>query len=158
MLVRSGFAFLFVFATLAAGHLLMVAINAADHTVSGGVYQRVGVEARWFGDRSLAEKLEGLTIPLDGELLHMLPVSPFLVVAAVGLFAVGVGLLVASRWVRSDALQSVIGVFAGLAIWTGAVEYGLMIGSRLLGVAKSVEVHGERVVGAFGEYVLLKHT
>lgn len=169
---RTALAFLFVFAMLAAGHLLMVAINAADRALSNSVYRQVGVEARWFGDQPLSAALDELTggaaVPVadrpsaggwdKGLRIHMLAVSPTLLAAAFGLSAVGVGLLVASRWVRSDALQSVIGVFAGVAIWTGAVEYGLMIASRLLGVAKSVDLHNGQVIGTMGEYVLLKHT
>ncbi|MCK4340859.1 MAG: hypothetical protein KAY37_03955 [Phycisphaerae bacterium] len=173
-LVRTVLAFMFIFSTLAAGHLLMVAINAVDHAYSADVYQQAGLDARWFGDRSLTEEIEALpanasrstvirqpSAATDAGLdqtLRMLPISPFLLVALTVLTALGLGLLVVSRRVHNDALQSVIGVFAGLLIWTGAVEYGLMIASRSLGVAKAVKVHADQLIGVYGEYVLLKHS
>lgn len=176
-LVRSVLAFGFVFATLAAGHLFMVAINAFDHAVSGAEYKTNGVEARWFGDRSILAKLnaleheastdaarhtidEAIQTVRDGRALsfYMLPVSSFLVAATFALILAGFVLLILSRYAANNAMQSVIGIFAGLLLWTGGAEYGLMVASRLLGVAKAFDLHGDRLVGAFGEYVLLKHT
>lgn len=172
-LARSALAFFFVFATIAAAHLLMAALNAADYAISAESYGRVGAEARWFGEDPLLAECERLQVQGSGPAqarvadtasfgntitLHMLPISSFLVVATVGLIVVGMGLLLVSRWISRDGLQSIFGVFGGLLIWTGAVEYGLMIASRLLGIAKSVDVHAERLIGTLGEYVLLKHT
>ncbi len=176
-LTRATLAFIFIFATIAAGHLLMVALNAADRSISTDVYNQPGVEARWFGDEPLLTAFEQLQAevgdPAQKETasqaadalrsgqsvaVHMLPVSPFLVQVVFGLVILGLLLLAASRWIDNNGLQSVVGVFAGLLIWTGAVEYGLLIAGRLLGIAKSVELHGQHVVGAGGEYVLLKHT
>ena len=167
----------FVLILLAAGHLLMVAMNALDGVVSRDLYESEGVHARWLGDRPVLAELEILEqeVPTDAErrvvaeairstregqtfTIHMLPVSPVLVGSAFGLTLVGFALIVASRHVANGATQSVIGIFAGMLMWTGSVEYGLMIASRILGVAKSFELHGERIVGALGEYVLLKHT
>lgn len=175
--VRAALAFGFVFATLAGGHLFMVAINTLDRSVNSALYEADGVQAVWFGDRTmlagldaLAEKVstdagrqvvdEAILAVREGEMLgfSMRPVSPFLVGATFALIMVGFALLVVSRRVASDAVQSVIGIFAGMLAWTGAVEYGLMIASRILGVTKAFELHGERIVGVFGEYVLLKHT
>jgi len=175
--IRGMLAFGFVFATLAAGHLLMVAINTADDSVSHKVYGNRGVEARWFGDRAMLAKLEHLrdkhTIETDSHIIaeatetlrdngvfsfFMLPVSPFIIATSFTLIVIGFVLLVISRHVQSDAAQSVLGVFSGLLLWTGGAEYGLMIASRVLGVAKSFDLNGQRIVGAFGEYVLLKHT
>ncbi len=176
-MTRTALAFGFVFATLAVGHLLMVLINAVDQRVSPETYRTLGAESRWFGDQTVLAELEIMatrqmsptdnaviakaieTVQGGGQLtVHLLNVSPFIVATTFAMIAVGLGLLVWSRHVRSDALQSVIGIFAGLLIWTGGVEYGLMIASRLLGIAKSFQIVGDRLVGAYGEYVLLKHT
>ena len=176
-LVRTVLAFFFVFATLAAGHLLMVAINTLDRACSRDIYAHQGIEGRWFGDRTMLASLQILHPRLStdtdraitaeairnlaaGDTLRfdMLAVSPFLVEVTFGLILAGLGLLIVSRRFRSDAAQTVIGVFAGLLLWTGAAEYGLMLASRVLGVAKSFNCQGSRIVGVHGEYVLLKHT
>ncbi len=166
-LLRAASAFVFVYITLAAGHLLMVAINAADLRISAQTYRRPGVAARWFGDEPLATALRYARKPASPRAeatvsratvpLRMLPVSTFLVAATVGLILAGLALLFWSRDVRSDAAQTVLGVFAGLSIWTG-VEYSLMLASRVLGIAKAVMLHDGVVIGTYGEYVLLKHT
>ncbi len=172
-LLRAVSAFVFVYITLAAGHLMMVAINAIDLRVSAATYRRPGVEARWFGDEPLATALQyahkgaprragasaasSPTPRRSGAHLAMLPVSTFLIAATLGLILAGLGLLLWSRGVRSDAAQTVLGVFAGLSIWTG-VEYSLMLASRVLGIAKAVRYHGGAAIGTYGEYVLLKHT
>jgi len=176
-LVRSVLAFGFVFTTLAGGHLLMVAINALDAAVNHSLYETDGVEARWLGDGTLLAELQELRHEVSGDAghdvidgaiqtlhgghelnFHMLAVSPHLVGMAFGLMLAGLVLIVLSRRAANDAVQSVIGVFAGLLIWTGGAEYGLLIASRVLGVCKGLDLHGERIVGVFGEYVLLKHT
>ncbi|MCC7293737.1 MAG: hypothetical protein IT449_16895 [Phycisphaerales bacterium] len=163
--VRAALGFVFVYFTIAAAHLLMVAVNTLDERFSALRYQSDGVEARWLGDAPLAEEIDALrrrggavAAARTSQPLRMLPVSPFLVGAAAGLILSGFALLLISRRVRSDALQTIMGVFAGLSIWTGGVEYGLVIASRSLGIAKSVAPYDGRIVGCFGEYVLLKHT
>lgn len=172
-LSRAALAFAFIFATLAAGHLLMVVINTLDHSISTDVYAASGPEGRWFGDWPISSEIQALAGESQGTHrdavqnlaatgdepeFSMLPVSPFLVFQLFVLVAIGGGLLLVSRWVRGDAVQSLLGVFAGLFIWTGAVEYGLVIAARLLGVAKSIKLHGGELIGVHGEYVLLKHT
>ncbi len=160
---RAGAALLFVMASLAAGHLLMVAVNAADAAVSAEQYQSMGIVARWFGDGPLDAELSELgSVAIGGgtavPTIHMLPVSPFLVAAALGLTALGFCILLFSRFIADDGLQSLLGVLGGLFLWTGAVEYGLVVASRLLGIAKGLSMHGDQVIGVAGEYVLLKHT
>ena len=174
---RMALVLLFMLVFIAAGHLLMVALNALDDRLSADQYARPGVAAIWRGDWSLAEELRRLEpkarshqekealrrarekLAATGSLdIHMRPVSPFLVAISLGLFLVGLGMLVASRWTASETKQVLVGLFAGQFLWIGAVEYGLMIGSRLLGVAKGLEFYQGRIVGRFGEYVLLKHT
>lgn len=163
--VRAALGFVFVYFTIAAAHLLMVAVNTFDERFSATRYQSAGIEARWLGDAPLSEEIDALqrrsgslAAAIPSQPLRMLPVSPFLVVAAAALIVFGFALLLISRRVRSDTLQTIVGVFAGLSIWTGGVEYGLVIASRTLGIAKSVASYEGRIVGCFGEYVLLKHT
>ena len=69
---------------------------------------------------------------------------------AFGLFIIGVALLACTRWTRSSAWQSFLGAFAGVLLWTGAVEYGLLYGATALGIAE--------VNGTAGEYQLMMHT
>jgi hypothetical protein len=59
---------------------------------------------------------------------------------------------------KSDAAQSIVGIFAGNLVWTGGIEYGLTIAARSLGIGKVVGVVDGQVVAMYGEYVLLKHT
>jgi hypothetical protein len=69
----------------------------------------------------------------------------------------GIALWLTSR-LKGDAAQSILGIFAGNLLWTGAVEYGLTIAARSLGIGKAVGVAGGQAVAIYGEYVLLKHT
>lgn len=174
---RTASVCLFMLLMLAAAHLLMVVVGAVDEHVSADRYAQAGVEAIYYGEEPIAQHLERLLTkastaaeraPVEAELarvaagqpvrLTMLPISPFLAAAAVGLSLLGFVLLGFSSRLESDAMQSLVGIFAGNLIWTGGVEYGLMIASRQLGVAKSLALVDGRVVGVFGEYVLLKHT
>ena len=69
---------------------------------------------------------------------------------AAGLIATGMVLLTATRFTASQAWQSFWGTFAGVFLWTGAVEYGLYFGANALGV--------ESRHGTAGEYLLLEHS
>lgn len=69
---------------------------------------------------------------------------------AFGLFILGVALLATTRWTRSTAWQSFLGAFAGVLLWTGAVEYGLLYAATVLGIGE--------VNGTAGEYRLMMHT
>ena len=69
---------------------------------------------------------------------------------AFGLFAIGIGLLAVTRWTRSSAWQSFLGAFAGVLLWTGAVEYGLLYAATVLDIGE--------VNGTAGEYRLMMHT
>jgi hypothetical protein len=167
---------MFVLFMLAAAHLFMVLINAAEYRYAHPNLDD-GVVARIYTDRPMAEELEGalrrartpeqqavisaaLASVQRGESLELrvLPVTPFLAWTAVGLCAVGVVLLIATARLESDAAQSIVGIFAGNLLWTGGVEYGLVIASRTLGIGKGVSVVDGRLTAVFGEYVLLKHT
>lgn len=174
-LVRTTLSSLFVLLMLAAGHLLMVVINAAEHEVEAA--RPTGHAARMFSDRPLVEELEAALkkartpenrAALEAALveahagrpvvLKTLPVTPFLWHATLGLTALGAVLLWLTSRLRSDAAQTIVGIFAGNLLWTGGVEYGLTIAARALGVAKAVGAVNGELVAIYGEYVLLKHS
>jgi len=173
-------AFVFIFFTLAAGHLLMVIINNIDETISREQYSRPVVEGRWFGDESVGVELEHLLssarqsggmeeAAVYQEALEefnetgrvtffMFPVSGFVLVIMGAMVLLALILLVVSRYTKSNVIQTILGIFSGLLLWTGAVEYGLMTASRVLGIAKTFEVYDGVLIGRFGEYVLLKYS
>ncbi|MBL8953817.1 MAG: hypothetical protein JNK82_23780 [Myxococcaceae bacterium] len=174
--LRTVLTSLFVLFMLASAHLLMVVINAAEHAWSPPLPAE-GPSARMFNDRPLAEELELLVAkarvaehrevlaatlarvragdPLE---VKTLPVTRFLVWVSLLLVAAGAVLLWLSARLKSDATQSILGIFAGNLLWTGGVEYGLVIAARALGIGKSLAVVDGAVVATYGEYVLLKHT
>lgn len=175
-LVRTALAGTFVLLMLAAAHLLMVVINAAETAVAAPQPQ-AGLSARMLTDRPLAEELEAalkkaktadkqqvLRAALEATragqqvALRTLPVTPFLVQVTLGLTALGGLLLWLTSRLRGDAAQSIVGIFAGNILWTGGMEYGLTIAARSLGVAKTVGVINGQLVAIYGEYVLLKHS
>jgi len=69
---------------------------------------------------------------------------------ATGLVLIGCILVLATRWTRSSAWQSFLGAFAGVLLWTGAVEYGLLYAATVMGVGE--------VNGTAGEYRIMMHT
>ena len=175
--IRGILAFGFVFSTLASGHLLMVALNALDLALNEHTYVSGGTQGHWVAGRPLATALEELvggtateqerlvaeralaTVRAGKRLVfNTLGVSPFLAFIPFALIGAALALLLASRRVAGEAMQSILGVFAGLLMWTGGAEYGLLIAGRLLGVSKSLRLHYGQLFGVSGEYVLLKHT
>lgn len=175
--LRTSLAATFMLFMLASGHLLMVAVNAAEVAVEHPGSAPSGVAARLFTDLPLSEELRaahartrhpqqqailaaGLASVERGEplVLETLPVTPFLAWAAMALTLAGLVLIWLTSRLRSDAAQSIVGIFGGNLIWTGAVEYGLTLAARTFGIAKTVAVVDGRLVAVFGEYVLLKHT
>jgi hypothetical protein len=173
---RTALSSMFVLLMLAAAHLLMVVVNAVEARVEAPS-PSVGLTARMYSDRPMMEELEGamrkakapeqqrvLQTAIDDTragrevVLRTLPVTPFLVQATLGLTLAGLVLLWLTSRLKSDAAQSIVGIFAGNLIWTGAVEYGLTIAARTFGIAKAVSVADGQLVAVYGEYVLLKHT
>jgi len=167
---------LFVFFMLAAAHLFMVVINAGEAAVASPS-PSAGVEARIFSDEPLAVEIEralakakdpaavaaleaALVSAEAGEpvVMRTLPVTPFLVYAAFGLCFFGILCIWLTSRIESDAGQSILGIFGGNLIWTGGIEYGLLLASRSLGIGKAVTVVDGELVAIYGEYVLLKHT
>ncbi|MGF1466616.1 MAG: hypothetical protein ACFCGT_10815 [Sandaracinaceae bacterium] len=175
-LVRTTLTSLFVLFMLAAAHLFMVVINAAEMAVASP-RPEAGMSARTFSDRPMTEEIERALVkartPADvqaleaalataqagGEVaLRTLPVTRFLVWTSLGLCALGVLLIWLTSRFRSDAVQSMLGIFGGNLLWTGGIEYGLMLASRTLGIGKTVTVMDGQLVAIYGEYVLLKYT
>lgn len=174
--LRTVLTSLFVLLMLGSAHLFMVAINAAEQAVAAPSPDD-GIVARMFSDRPMSEELEGALAKVESSEdrraiveaqasagagvvveLRTLPVTRFLVWTSLGLSALGVLLIWLTSRLRSDAAQSILGIFGGNLLWTGAVEYGLTIASRSLGIGKTVGVVDGRLVAIYGEYVLLKHT
>lgn len=174
--LRTVLTSLFVLLMLGSAHLFMVVINAAERGVHAPSPAH-GVAARMFSDRPMVEELEGALKKADtpqdrraveqalaaaaaGEAIELrtLPVTRFLVWTSLGLSALGVFLLWVTSRLKNDAAQSILGIFGGNLLWTGAVEYGLTLASRSLGIGKTVGVVDGELFAVYGEYVLLKHT
>lgn len=174
--LRTVLTSVFVLFMLAAAHLFMVVINAAERSyASPQPYD--GISARMFADEPMAQEIEAALAkaktPEDravleealatvnaGETVELrtLPVTRFLVYTTLALTLFGIFLLWTTSRIESDATQSIIGIFAGNLLWTGGIEYGLTIAARTLGVGKAVGVVDGQLVAIYGEYVLLKHT
>ncbi len=175
-IVRTVLSSFFMLLMLAAAHLLMVVVNYAEHKIARPT-PAAGSPARMFTDVTLPEEIEAAlkktTKPEEQRVLsaalaevragkeielRTLPVTPFLAQATMVLVALGGLLMWFTSRLKSDAAQSIVGIFAGNLIWTGGIEYGLTMAARTLGVAKSVTVMDGQVVAIYGEYVLLKYT
>lgn len=174
--LRTTLTSVFVLFMLAAAHLFMVVINAAEKAVEAP-QPVAGMDARMFSDRPMTEELEGtllkaktdedrrvveaaLAAAQAGEpvALKTLPVTPFLAWTAILLCVVGVLLIWLTSRFKSDTAQTIVGIFGGNLLWTGGVEYGLTLASRTLGIGKTVGVMDGQLVAIYGEYVLLKYT
>jgi hypothetical protein len=174
--IRTTLSSAFILFMLASAHLLMVVVNAAEARVDVPLAAD-GLSARMYNDRPMQEELDaalrkaktpesqriieqamaelraGREVPL-----RTLPVTPFLVQATLGLTLLGLILMWATSRLKGDAAQTIVGIFAGNLLWTGAVEYGLTIAARTFGIAKAVTVVNGQLTAVYGEYVLLKYT
>lgn len=174
--LRTALSALFVLLMLASGHLFMVAINASERFMAAP-QPADGLSARMFSDLPLSDELAAALrrtsqpaqrsvllaaqaqLARQGDLpLHTLPVTPFLVQMTLALTLLGGVLLWLTSRLRSDLAQTIVGVFAGNLLWIGAVEYGLTLAARSLGIGKTVGVVGGSLTALYGEYVLLKHS
>ncbi|MBL9024822.1 MAG: hypothetical protein JNL21_21680 [Myxococcales bacterium] len=175
-LFRTTLTSVFVLVMLAAAHLFMVVINAAEMAVAHPE-PSAGVTTRMMTDRPLPEELAAALkkarTPEDRTVIESaletaragkpveiknLPVTPFLGLTAVALTFVGTVLVWLTSRLRRDGAQTILGIFGGNLIWTGGIEYGLTYAARSLGISKTVTVINGELVGIYGEYVLLKHT
>jgi hypothetical protein len=175
-LFRTALTSAFVLLMLASAHLFMVVINAAEASWEPPE-PSAGLVARMFNDRPIVEEVEAALqktkAPEKREVLEAalaeaqagrplnlrtLPVTRFLVFSTLALTALGGLMLWLTSRLKSDATQSILGIFGGNLLWTGGVEYALTIGARSLGIGKAVGVVNGHLVAVYGEYVLLKHT
>lgn len=175
-LLRTILTSVFVLFMLAAAHLFMVVINAAERTHE---YPdpTMGQSARLFSDRPMTEEIEAalrgaktvedqavledaLRRAEAGETiaLRTLPVTRFLWLTALGLCVAGLFLIWTTSRIKSNAAQSIVGIFGGNLLWTGGIEYGLTLASRSMGIGKTIGVFDGQLYARYGEYVLLKHT
>ena len=177
---QSLLAFFLVLFTLASGHLFMVIINHIDLNVSKDFYKNsIKLEGKWIGDYSLKKELQlnlkesenknrSEEIKVYKEALSMLeknkkikfyllPVSNFLVYSMLTLFFIGFLILFFSKRITNNATQSIAGLFSGLFFWTG-LEFSLLIAARILGIAKKITVLNGKLIGEYGEYILMKYS
>lgn len=175
-IVRTVLSAFFVLLMLGSAHLSMVVVNAIEMRLEHPTPAQ-GITARMYTDSPMADELAAALkksrVPADQAVLRRalaevqagkvveirtLPVTPALVWSTLLITVAGLLLLWATTRMRTDAAQTIAGVFAGNLLWTGGVEYGLTIAGRALGVAKNVSVIDGQLAGIYGEYVLLKHT
>ena len=143
----------------AAGHRLYKATVTLDRTISAARYQTDGVRVVWVGHGSLDDAYmrlgeEQRTMGLGR--ITSLPNSIFWISATIG-FTTLAGLMAWSgRCLFDDGIQSLTGIYAGHFLWLGAVEFGLDAAGRRIGLANSLEVVGNRVVGTHGAGSLIQ--
>lgn len=177
---QSVLAFFLVLFTLASGHLFMVIINHIDLNVSKDFYKNnIKLEGKWFGDYSLKRELElnlkesedkkkseeikvyrhALSLLNKNKKVkfYLLPNSKFLIYSMLSLFLIGFIILFFSKRITNDAAQSIAGLIAGLFLWTG-LEFSLLISARILGIAKKITVLNGKLIGEYGEYILMKYS
>lgn len=178
-ILQSVLAVLLIVMTIGAGYLAMMTVEHFDRKVSAEAYRLPGRQALWHGDLAPDKALEKMiaksraagerdaeerymealeTFRKTGSLsFRMLPVSSFLAWCTLGTALLALALLVLSRHARHDALQTIIGVFAGLMAWI-TVEHGLIMASRHLGIARRFDLVNGDLIGIRGEFVLLKYS
>ncbi|MFG0263497.1 MAG: hypothetical protein ACF788_13985 [Novipirellula sp. JB048] len=150
----------------AGGHRLYVSLRSMDQRVSSSLYQQAGKPANWVGHATAEQSLEHYlqsdprfveaAQPHPIADLRTLPVSPFWAGLGGLLTFVAAVAVWAGRWMPNNGLQSLVGALAGHAIWIGAVEIGLDIAGRRLGLAGALSVIENRIVGVHGAGVLIQ--
>lgn len=149
----------------ALGHWVYVSLRSIDRTVSTVTYRSPGSELVWVGHGVLEDSIQRaqqrwptkeLVTNVEIDTLSVLPVSSFwLTLGCAFTFAAAI-MVWSAGWTRSHAIQSLIGLMAGHALWFGAVEIGLDLVSRRLGLAGSLDLVGGRVVGVHGTGILIQ--
>jgi hypothetical protein len=178
-IVQSIFSFFFIIVIIGSGHLLMITVEHFDVKFSAREYAHPGREAVWHGDTSQQTELQKMIDKStakgnernrvifqnalqslengNGIKFNMLPVSGFFIVCTIVAILVSLFLLVCSRFFKHNAVQTLMGILAGFFAWI-VVELGLTMASRQLGVAKRFDIVNDVLIGARGEYVLLKYS
>lgn len=143
----------------AGGHRLYKALVAVDRKVSSDVYQVTGAPLVWAGHGALddAQKRIGERHDVaDQGKPFTLPSSTFWLATSMGLIVLGAAVAWSGQWVANRGIQSLLGLLAGHCLWLGAIELGLDLVGRRLGLAGNLEVVGGKVVGTHGGGVLIQ--
>lgn len=178
-IIQSVLSFFFIIMIIGSGHLLMITVEHFDMKFSAQEYSRPGRKAVWHGDSSLRTELQQMIDKstakgnekepaifkkalqsLDNGKdfnFNMLPVSGFLVMCTLVTMMFTLFLLICSRFIRHNALQTLLGILAGLCTWF-TIELGLMMAARQLGIAKRFDIYNDSLIGIRGEFVLLKYS
>jgi hypothetical protein len=178
-ILQSVLAILFVVMTIGSGYLFMAQADRLDRRLSAEEYRTPGQIARWHGSRPIreeldwmitkskaagdaeAERLYGVALKsfVDGKGFSFTtpPVSPFLIWCTLSTALAALVILILSRFVRHDALQTLLGIASGFMAWI-TVEHGLVMASRSLGIARRLEIINGTIAGVRGEFVLLEYS
>jgi hypothetical protein len=178
-IMQSVLAILFVVMTIGSGYLFMAQADRIDRRLSAGEYRVPGKIARWHGSLPMEDELERMITKsktagdAEAERLYAAalqsladrgdlpfrtpPVSSFLVWCTVCTAFGALALLILSRFVRHDALQSLMGIASGFMAWI-TVEHGLIVASRRLGIARRLDIIDGKLAGTRGEFVLLEYS
>ncbi|MFG0267829.1 MAG: hypothetical protein ACF8AM_22160 [Rhodopirellula sp. JB055] len=150
----------------AGGHRAFVSLRSLDQSISSVTYQQQGRHANWVGHGTAAHSLEykqkvdpsfvEASKPSSLGDLRTLTVSTFWAGLAIALTAGAAIAVWAGGRVPANGIQSLIGALAGHALWIGAIEVGLDIAARKLGLAGALAVVEDRVVGVHGTGVLIQ--
>ena len=178
-ILQSIFSVLFVIMTIGSGYLFMAGVERMDRRLSVEEHRGQGRQALWHGTLPLHEELNKMIAKSrasgdrEGEMLYaaalhslakgtgvslaVLPVSPFLLWCAPAAALAALAILVLSRYVKHDAIQTLMGILAGLMIWITA-EQGLIMASRRIGIARRLEIMNGSIAGSRGEFLLLEYS
>ena len=141
----------------AAGHRLYKSIVVLDRHVSTNEYRTNGVPLVWVGYGTVEDSYKRIPGDMRSDVeLHVLPNSPFWLGTALFLSVVGGVMAWSGRWIANNGIQSLVGLFAGHFLWLGAIELGLDVAGRRLGLAASLEVIGGRTVGTHAAGTLIQ--
>lgn len=144
----------------AAGHWVYVATRSLDRVVSADIYRTPGRAIVWVGHGSLAQAQQHVlgsdTASSGPSLPTVLPVSPFWLASAAAFTVFAALLAWSGRWIFDNGIQSLVGLFAGHALWLGAIEIGLDNAGRRLGLAGSLDTVNGTVVGVHSAGILIQ--
>ncbi|WP_146394145.1 hypothetical protein [Allorhodopirellula solitaria] len=150
----------------AGGHRLFVSLRSLDQRVSSETYQHEGMRASWVGhgtvEQSLAQKRQSneafvsAAAPESVDELHVLPVSQLWAGLGVALTLATAIVVWGAGRMQNRGLQSLVGALAGHALWIGAIEIGLDVAGRRMGLSGALAVVENRVVGVHGSGVLIQ--
>lgn len=145
----------------AAGHRLYKFVVSTDRAISAEFYQTTeGAALVWVGYGELEDSanriMEKSSLPAATVAVNVLPNSSFWVGSAILFTAIGIFLVWSGRWIQDNGTQSLIGLFAGHCFWIGSIEFGLDATGRSLGLAGSLDIVGDKLVGTHSAGTLIQ--